>query len=147
MLKSIKEAKTYLSRYKYKLKECNRLKLKIADLQRLANGNAGMNFEKNEGHPSVPKQMKDFVNEINDLELEYKKLLAESEKICLEIEKAIYNVAIENALYANILAYYYDHGFKLMDIALEFNYSYAQIYRFYLAALKLFIKYNPELEI
>lgn len=140
------EARIYLSRYKNLRKECQRLKLKIDNLVRLADGQAGMNFEKVEGHASMRKQLKDYINEINDLQVKYNELLLESERTCLEIEKRIQRVANENALYANILCFYYEYNYSLLDISVELNYSYRNAKYLLSKSIKLFCNHNKDLD-
>lgn len=138
---TIEEAKKYLSRYKNKLREANRYKIKIIHLRKLANGNGSMTMSETPGcQVSVKKQLKDIMNELLDIEQEYNKMLLEAEKICLEIERDIYKVGYNNPLYGNILSYYYIHGLKLIDISVETRYCYRQTKRLFNDALKMFCK-------
>ena len=144
---TIEEAKKVLNSYKEKKRSLNIYKLKIQELERKCM-DAGMTFA---GLPSVQggehHDLHDVILELMDLKDEYWRRYAEIEKYCSEvIETSIYKVAEVNVLYANILTYYYVHSIKLLDIAVEMNYSYRSIKKYYHQSIQCIanVNVNPQ---
>lgn len=78
----------------------------------------------------VKKTLDKKINELLDLKQEYEKLWAFTKARLLHLEYKLNQLATENPLYANILAYRYIDSMSFEQIAVKTNYSYDHVRKY-----------------
>jgi DNA-directed RNA polymerase specialized sigma subunit len=119
-----------LKSLKYKNIQLERYKTKINTLRDSTLYPSTTNLEIETTNETIKNTMLDKLNDVADMENEYKKMFINNEKDMLLMEKKLLELSKIEEKYATILAMYYIDGLNIQDIVWKLNYEIATIKRY-----------------
>jgi DNA-directed RNA polymerase specialized sigma subunit len=115
---------------KYKNIQLERYQAKIDRLRNSTLYPSTTNLEAEGSNETITNTIPNKLNEVADMEIEYKKIFINNEKDILFLEKKLLELGKIQEKYAIILAMYYIDGLNIQDIVYKLNYEIATIKRY-----------------
>jgi DNA-binding NarL/FixJ family response regulator len=119
-----------LKDFKYKNIQLERYQAKIDRLRNSTLYPSTTNLEAEGSNETITNTIPNKLNEVADMEIEYKKIFINNEKDILFLEKKLLELGKIQEKYAIILAMYYIDGLNIQDIVYKLNYEIATIKRY-----------------